>query len=513
MENLTKLGESGNWIAPYRPLAGNLRRAVIRRTQFRLLVAFTIVWVGWAAWALIGRSHPYELRVLDDLGSPIASAVVDIEGSQVATTGTDGLADMAWSQSSKEMEVSAPGFVPRMVTLSDQPEGRFDVVLKARVLRGRIVDANGEGVEGAKVVAGAASATSDGEGYFQIRGAEEGEVEVSRPAWMPTAFRWNGGTGESVVEIAPFLARAVHIQGERVRDEFDTFVEMALQTELNALMIDLKDETGQVWFTTQNATAIEVGANTGAFDLARTVAQAHERGLYVIGRLVLFNDPIAAVGKPGMAVWDSNLNAPYEANGQHFLDPTDPAARQYGLDLAIEACQAGIDEIQFDYVRFPDSRRESATFDGGVGPEVRLATITGFLTEAAETLRPMGCAVAADIFGYLTTAKDDGGIGQRWEDVSLIVDVVSPMLYPSHYADGFYGFEPNSDPGKMVDLALQDGMERLPPQVIVRPWLQDFGYDPDQVRAEIDAAESHGLGWMLWNARSEVTVDALRGIE
>ncbi|HUG32859.1 MAG TPA: putative glycoside hydrolase [Acidimicrobiia bacterium] len=485
-----------------------------RRTQFRLLVAFTIVWIAWAGWSLLGRSHPYELRVLDDQGTPVASAVVDIGGSQVGTTGDDGRVDLVWSSSATVLEIGAPGHVPQRLTLNDQPADRFEVVLKARVLRGRVVDEEGTGIEGATVIAGAATGVSDTEGYFQVRGAEEGRVMVERPAWQPATFDWSGQTGETIVQLEPFIARAVHIDGDSMREDFDRFVDMAMDTELNALMIDLKDETGKVWYDTANETAIEVGAAEAAYDLGRVVQRSEELGLYVIGRIVLFNDPIAAANKPEMAVWDSDTNSPYEARGQFFLDPTDPDARQYGLDLAVEACEAGVDEIQFDYVRFPDARRESAIFDGGVNPEVRLATITGLLGSAVETLRPLGCAVAADIFGYLTTAKDDGGIGQRWEDVAAIVDVVSPMLYPSHYDPGWYGFEaPNQFPGELVDLALADGMERLPRQVVVRPWLQDFGYDAAQVRAQIQSAEQYGLGWMLWNAASNVTVEALRPAE
>ena len=480
-----------------------------RRTQFRLLTAFTIVWITWAGWTLIGRSHPYELRVLDDLGNSIASAVVDVDGSQVGTTGVDGRVDMIWTRSTKILEVSAPGHVPQRLTLSDQPEEHLDVVLKARVLRGRVLDGTGVGVEGADVVAGAAEAMTDADGYFQIRGAEEGEVHVSRPAWLPTSFTWEGGAGEATVELEPFTARAVHIDGPSMRDEFDRFVDMAMETELNALMIDLKDETGFVWYNTQNPTALEAEAANDAYDLEATVTRAHDLGLYVIGRLVLFNDPIAAVSQPEMAVWDSQTDSPYEARGQFFLDPTDPDARQYGLDLAAEACAAGVDEIQFDYVRFPDARRDSATFDGGVSPDIRRSTIKTFLTDAVEILRPMGCAVAADIFGYLTTSPDDGGIGQRWEEIASIVDVVSPMLYPSHFHPEFFGFPSDQNPGRVVDEALADGMKRLSRQVVVRPWLQDFGYDAAKVREQITSAEEYGLGWMLWNAESNVTVDAL----
>ncbi len=481
--------------------------------MFRLLVAFTLVWAGWAAWTMIGRSHPYEMRVLDDLGSPIGSAIVDVGGRQVGTTGSDGRVELVWNRSTKVLEVSAAGHVPQTVTLEDQPENHFDVVLKAQVLRGRVVDDEGDGIEGAVVQAGGAGAVSDDEGYFQIRGAEEGPVTVERPAWLPSEFRWDGGTGESMVTLEPFTARAVHIGGSAIRDNLRAYVDMAMNTELNALMLDLKDETGHVFYDTENQIAHETGAAEGLIDLASTVEEAHDLGLYVIGRIVLFNDPVVAAAKPEMAVWDTATNTPYEANGQFFLDPTDPEARKYGIDLATEACASGIDEIQFDYVRFPDARRDSARFDGGVSPEVRISTITTFLTEAAAVLQPMGCALAADIFGYLTTATDDGGIGQRWEEIAGVVDVVSPMLYPSHYHPEFFGFPSSENPGDVVRRALSDGMDRLDQQVVVRPWLQDFGYGPDQVRDQISVVESYGLGWMLWNAKSEVTLDALRATE
>ena len=460
---------------------------------------------------MVGRSHAYELRVLDDLGSPIDAAVVDSEGAQVGTTSSTGRVELVWSRSATLLQVSAPGHIPQMVTLSDPPEGQVDVVLKAQVLRGRVVDQEGAGIEGARVAAGAGQSLSDGSGYFQIRGAEEGTVTVDRPAWVETSFEWTGGSGDALVELEPFLARAVHVGGPEARDELARFVTMALDTELNALVIDLKDESGKVFFNTNNATAVEVGAVGETFDLGATAAEAHDLDLYLIGRIVLFSDPIASLGQPEMAVWDSVTNAPYEANGQLFLDPTDPAARQYGIDLAVEACQRGVDEIQFDYLRFPDSRAESATFDGGVSPEVRVSAVSAFLSTAVDALQPLGCAVAADIFGYLTTATDDGGIGQRWEDVANIVDVISPMLYPSHYDTGWWGYDnPGDFPGEVVERGLNDGLERLSTQVVVRPWIQDFGYDAEKVRAQITVVEDHGLGWMLWNAASEVTVGALQ---
>ena len=171
----------------------------------------------------------------------------------------------------------------------------------------------------------------------------------------------------------------------------------------------------------------------------------------------------------------------------------------------------GVDEIQFDYIRFPDSRRPSATFDGPIDPDARVTTITSFLEEARALLWPMGCAVAADIFGFLTTVAGDGGIGQQWEKITEVLDVVSPMLYPSHYDDGWYGYDrPNDHPGGVVKAALEDAVARMHTGVVIRPWLQDFGHRDDQVRSSIDAAEEFDLGWMLWNPVSNVSVGALK---
>ncbi len=470
----------------------------------------TLAWAVWAAWSLANQGTPFRLRVLDDLGAPIELAVADSEGSQLGTTGPDGIVDLTWEGASV-IEVAAPGHVTRRLTLGERPDGDVDVVLTARIMRGAVTDQDGNPVPAARVIAGSGAAVTDSDGRFSIRGAQPGEIVVERPAWLTRTFTWDGGPGDQMIEIEPFVARAVHISGESVRDRWDEFLEMADTTELNAVMIDLKDESGLVWYNTQDPIANEVGANFAAFDLSEVVAQAKSEDLYVIARIVVFNDPVAAIKKPSMAVWDSEQNEPYSANGQYFLDPTDPDARAYGLALAAEACALGVDEIQFDYVRFPDARRESATFDEGVAADVRMSTINGFLTEAVALLHPKGCAVGADVFGFITKAVDDGAIGQRWEDISNIVDVVSPMVYPSHYSTGWYGFEvPNEHPGPMVENALADGLGRLPRPVVIRPWLQDFGYDAAQVRAQIDATEQYGLGWMLWNARSNVTTDALR---
>ncbi|MDP3984847.1 MAG: putative glycoside hydrolase [Acidimicrobiia bacterium] len=481
-----------------------------RKLAFQLLVTLTAAWGGWAVWSMIGSDSRVTIAVIDDVGLPVSGAEV-LGGDQLlGVTGDDGRVSVEWSANLKTMEVSAAGYPTLELAMLDTPGESIEAVLRARLLRGRVMNSAGTAVEGAYVTAGSVTAVSDDEGRFTVRKAEPGTVEVWRPAWDGTTITWNGGLGEEIITIAPQVMKAVHVGGEAARDNWQFYVDLVNETELDALMLDLKDESGQIFYLSDVAIAQEMRAAVDFYDLGALASQAHDEGIYLIGRIVAFQDPLAAIRAPDMAVWDTALNEPYSAYNQYFLDPTDPAAQAYALDLAVEACKAGVDEIQFDYVRFPDSYPESVRFDGGMGPEVRTSTIRDLLATAVAELHPLGCAVAADIFGFLTKAIDDGGIGQKWEEMTSVLDVASPMVYPSHYNSGWEGFtNPNDHPAEIVASALDDGLVRLPRQTVVRPWLQDFGYTPEQVRAQIDEAEARGLGWMLWNARSEVSVEAL----
>ncbi|MGH8910878.1 MAG: putative glycoside hydrolase [Acidimicrobiia bacterium] len=479
-----------------------------RRTQFRVLIVISLAWLAWAGWSLVDDAQPFTLRVLDDVGDPVADAVVAAQGHQLGLTGLDGLVEI--DPSGQLINVSAPGHLASKITVTRPDDGVLEAVLKARVFRGLVVDGAGHPVADAMVESENSVTRTGDDGHFELRGAEPGPIRITRPAWEGVTLDWSGGPGETEVMLEPAMVKAVHISGEAVEERFAEFVAMTDDTELNALMVDLKDEAGSVLYRSAVPAVEQMGAGENLFDLAEVATTAREKDLYLIGRMVAFQDPIAARARPEMSVWDEATGKPYVSDGQVFLDPTDPAARDYVMELAVEACTLGLDEIQFDYIRFPDDRPDSVQFDGGVSIDIRTETIRSFLSDAVDTLNPLGCAVAADVFGFVTTATNDGGVGQNWMDVTSVVDVASPMLYPSHYGPGWFGYEsPNDHPGPVVDQALSDGLRRLSRQVVVRPWLQDFGYDTGQVRAQIDVAESHGLGWMLWNAFSNVTVDAL----
>ena len=489
-----------------------------RKRQLRLLLALSVAWLIGTVWFFGAGSGAVAMNVVDEDGRPVAGAVIYAGETELAATDASGSVEVEWSRRTSEFTVEAPGYTGRTVEIVEPPEEPVTVRIETRRLRGIVRDGDGRPVPGVYVSSGYGRAVTGSDGRFLVQLAEPGPVEVFRPAWEAADYVWDGSPGETTVVIEPRVIRAVHIAGDIPADpqRWNYQLQLAETTELNGAMLDLKDEDGLIFYDSQVGIAREAGSVLADWDLAEVVGKLDEAGLYVIGRIVTFQDPRAARAFPEIAVFDTTTGGPYQKAGQYFLDPSNAEARAYALELAVEACQAGVDEIQFDYIRFPDGFPDYVAFDAGTGVEMRasqdarVATIESFMLSAREALHPLGCAVAADIFGFITTAQDDGGIGQKWSVVTDALDVVSPMVYPALYGRDWYGYErPFDNPGPIVDNALSDGIERLDSGAVIRPWLQDWAYTDDQVRAQIDSAEKYGLGWMLWNPFSNVSEGAL----
>ncbi|MDH3249891.1 MAG: S-layer homology domain-containing protein [Acidimicrobiia bacterium] len=388
--------------------------------------------------------------------------------------------------------------------LGDAPDA-----LAERVLTGRVLDLDGNPLEGAVVRGGEITARTGSDGRFLLGAFPIGSLTIERPAYRPREVEWDGTTGLTF-RLVPRIVRALHVAGWVAASEtgFAEMLRLAETSAVNALVIDIRNENGLIYHWSGVADVAAMGAQANpSFDLAERVARAHDAGLYVITRIVTFQDPIAGWARPSWAVVDSGTGGPLNKGGQVFLDPTDPAPRAYAMALAQEACSAGVDEIQFDYVRFPDGGGEYSRFDGPADAASRQATITAFLADARSKLLPQVCATAADIFGWITNTPTEGGIGQHFESIIGAVDVVSPMIYPSHYSSGWYGFSvPNDHPREVVTFASQDALARMGGStVVLRPWIQDFWYSAGQVRAQVEAMDDLGLGWMSWNILSEFT--------
>lgn len=368
---------------------------------------------------------------------------------------------------------------------------------------GNVVSAvDGTALYDAVVTAGDATVLTGSDGSFVLAEVQPGSlVTVKRPTWRSVSVELSLQADPLRIELEPAVVRALRVSryGAADPDKFQRLLELADTTAVNALVFDTKDEAGTVLYDTGVAFADEIGAVDPAYDPKTLLAKANEHDLYTITRIVTFEDNIWSAAKA-----DAKL-------GGAWVDPTDRSNWDYPLDLAVEACQLGFDEIQFDYVRFPAGRTGASVQDRIPGTSQERSNIIGeFLAEGRARLNPMGCGVSAAIFGIVMSSENDEGIGQALETVSASVDAVSPMLYPSHYSSGWLDFaDPNEHPGPVIAHALDAGAGRMPPELSVRPWLQAFYYGAQEIQAQITEAESRGAGWILWNASGSYQQDWL----
>ena len=237
----------------------------------------------------------------------------------------------------------------------------------------------------------------------------------------------------------------------------------------------MKDESGNVAFIKGAPTlAVKDGAARGYYNAKAAAAQAHKAGVYLIGRVVTFEDPITAVAHPELAIHRSDGSLWRTNGGLAWLNPYSRAAWKYDVDVAVAAAKAGFDEIQFDYVRFPSDGDLSIIRYPGAHPQPMKKTIAAFLAYAVGRLHPLGVRVSVDVFGL--AASHDLGIGQYPAQVGKVVDAIYPMTYPSHYTSGEYNLpDPNAAPGATVRDSLRDFRTKLAGRkALLVPWLQDF---------------------------------------
>ena len=238
------------------------------------------------------------------------------------------------------------------------------------------------------------------------------------------------------------------------------------------------------------------------------------KDIYLIARIVVYQDPLFAKIFPDEAVYDSRLDKPYSQDGQYFLDPSSIKVQNYIKNIALQACELGFDEIQYDYIRYPDSNSKFMIFDHENTTENRVKNINSFLKDSKDILHAEKCLLSADTFGFILTNNKDGGIGQNLESIVNNVDFISPMVYPSHYSKGSFGYQyPNNFPYEVVSAALNDGIKRGIEKEKIRPFLQGFWHDAKDVQLNIKAAEDKNLDWIIWNNSSQYELEYFTKIE
>jgi hypothetical protein len=301
----------------------------------------------------------------------------------------------------------------------------------------------------------------------------------------------------------------------------DSIIKIIDERELNAIVIDIKDSTGRISFPVANEEIMKLGAYEKRISDIRWLTNLlHSKGIYIIGRISVFQDPYMTKKKPEWAVTKKSDGTIWkDKKGLSFLDPAKPEVHKYILDLALASYEEGFDELNFDYIRYPsDGNISDINYNLKEG-EKRADKIENFFKYlSTEIKKENNIPISADLFGLTTEGTDDMGIGQVWEKALPYFDYLAPMVYPSHYPSGYAGFkDPNKYPYEVIHRSITSAITRTKAMgedvTKIRPWLQDFDmgtkYDKTMVMAQIKALNDLGIySWMFWDPANKYTEEA-----
>lgn len=355
------------------------------------------------------------------------------------------------------------------------------------------------------------------------------ESLLTIPEKFPSQFAYDSGINIAYPEdgVKGIYLTGHSAGGARLAD----LTKLLNDTELNAMVIDVKDDFGDMTFDLKSDNPL-IKENTQNYvsDPAQMMKHMEEHQIYPIARVVVFKDTRLAEARPELSFTHEDGSVWKNGRGESFVNPFSQEVWEYNVEIAKQAAKMGFKEIQFDYVRFPEgfeTRSDELKYTYGGYQEKglddiqqRVEAVTDFVKYAKKELEPYGVDVSVDIFGYSATVPEAPGIGQNFSKISENVDVISSMIYPSHWGSYFGIAKPDLEPYKLVSEYMKvenDVLGKLdtPPQS--RPWLQDFTasylgagnyreYGPEEIEAQIRALKEAGVNeFLLWDAGNTYT--------
>ena len=322
--------------------------------------------------------------------------------------------------------------------------------------------------------------------------------------------------------VRPENLRGLYITGWTAgSSRFNELLKIAKENDINAFVIDIKDATGYLSYKSDIPLAGEIGSNSGKIASLQVIAsKCIKNNIFPIARIVVFKDPVLAKHKKDIVVRKANGEIYYDTSGLPWVDPYSKIVWNYNISVAKDAISAGFREIQFDYVRFPAVPNSlKLIYPANRNDLPKSDNTANFLQFASQNIHKYGVKVEADVFGLVLTNKEDLGIGQNLEKMAKYVDYICPMVYPSHYWSGSFGYsDPDANPYGVIDHALKDGIKRLAEvhsKCKLIPYLQDFSlyhhYGKEQILLEKKAVYDNGIkSWFIWNAANVYTIGALK---
>jgi hypothetical protein len=382
---------------------------------------------------------------------------------------------------------------------------------------GRVIDSDsGAPIKNAMVTVGNDVILTDGNGMFAVQGHEP-VIGFRACGYARTMVPVPASPGRTPLEVRlkPLKPKALYLTNYGIGDRSirGNALKLISETEVNSLVIDVKGDRGMITYKSDIPLAAEIGAQKLIIvkDIKGLLGTLKEKGIYTIARIVVFKDNVLGAARPDLAIKTADGQPWRDREGLVWMDASNKEVWSYNIDIAVEAARNGFDEIQFDYVRFPDQKGPTYAMENT--ETNRVNAISGFLQEARTRLIPYNVFLAADIFGYVAWNLNDTHIGQRLDSMAASVDYLALMLYPSGFQFGIPGYtNPVAHPYEIIFRTLERARLRSGlPAVRFRPWLQgfrDYAFDKrnffgPEIRTQIDAAEYFGSGgWMLWNPRN-----------
>jgi len=508
VKDLLEVTAAGHWPAQVHP--GASRRQDVEKLTLVLQPRVLTVTVrddytGWLLeGALVSSSPPHR---------------TDVRGQVSLAPVVPGMA----------VVIEHPGYVSQTLQY-DGVASKLEVRLKPHTIHGIVVDADtGLPVSGAALRQdGRTVLQTDLDGCFRVDGVmEQPAFTVRKPGYRPEQV----GAGNRAllvmscscvkdtassdpcweIRLAPFEARGVYIPFGLLysRERTLAVLDMISDTELNAVVVDVKGDRGWLAYASQLSLSVELGVYaSGMMDIHEFLDLCRQRGIYTIARLVVFKDNPLAHGKPELAVKQADGTVWLDGETLGWANPFREEVWDYNIGIAQEVAQLGFDEVQLDYVRFPsDGDLDKIVYEEEDTPETKTTAIRMFMARMREALASHNVFLSADVFGLTLVVDPESGmgIGQRVIDIAPYVDYLCPMVYPSTFIPGNLGMaNPMLHPYEVVAESLRQGMALTPTRI--RPWLQAYSlygveYGLEQQRAQRQAAETLGAcGWTFWNA-------------
>jgi hypothetical protein len=357
------------------------------------------------------------------------------------------------------------------------------------------------------------SVKSDTNGNFVID-SQESLYHVKAYGYRPLSV--TSDLNDTVLEVEPIKVKALYLTFWGASNNSSTskkIFDIIEKTEVNAVVVDIKNEYGSTLFWTSFAQANSYGAhlNRTNRDIKKFMKKLKDKDIYTIARIVTFKDELQASNNPDYAIkLDSNGSIWRNHDNMAWVDPYDKRSHEYTISIAEEAAKVGFDEINFDYIRFPAKSR--LRYSKVNTPQNRIQAIGEFLDLAQNRLRKYGVFISVDTYGNICWSKDDNNIGQTVTSLAAHADYLSPMLYPSGFSKGSFYFEnPSEHPYAVIYRSIKNIQDKVDSNR-VRPWLQYFKdyahkrrhYKKSEIRDQIRATEDiNTSGWMMWSPSSK----------